>query len=31
MLTGSKSKNRPDNRLFLDAVLYIARTGCGWR
>jgi hypothetical protein len=24
-----KGKKQPDNRLFLDAVIYIARTGCG--
>lgn len=26
-----KGRNKPDNRLFLDGVLYIAKTGCGWR
>ncbi len=26
-----KGGNRPNNRLFVDAVLYIAKTGCGWR
>ncbi len=26
-----KGKKQPDNRLFLDAVIYIARTGCGQR
>ena len=26
-----KGGNRPNNRLFLDAVLYVAKTGCGWR
>ena len=27
----SKGKKRPDNRLFIEAVLYIAKTGSGWR
>ncbi len=26
-----RDKTMPDNRLFVDAVLYIAKTGCGWR
>lgn len=26
-----KGKKRPDNRLFMGAVLYIAKTGSGWR
>jgi len=26
-----KGKKRPDNRLFIEAVLYIAKTGSGWR
>jgi len=26
-----RDKTMPDNRLFLDAVLYVAKTGCGWR
>ena len=26
-----KGGNRPNNRLFIDAVLYVAKTGCGWR
>jgi transposase len=32
LLCGSfKGGNRPNNRLFIDAVLYVAKTGCGWR
>ena len=32
LLYGSfKGGNRPNNRLFIDAVLYVAKTGCGWR
>ena len=26
-----KDKTLPDNRLFIEAVVYIAKTGCGWR
>lgn len=26
-----KGKNRPDNKLFMKAILYIAKTGSGWR
>ena len=26
-----RNKTLPNNRLFIDAVLYIAKTGCGWR
>jgi len=26
-----RDKSFPDNRLFIEAVLYIAKTGCGWR
>ena len=26
-----KGGNKPNNRLFVEAVLYVAKTGCGWR
>lgn len=26
-----KGGNKPNNRLLIDAVFYIAKTGCGWR
>ena len=28
---GDRGRSVMNNRLFIDAVLYIAKTGCGWR
>jgi transposase len=28
---GDRGRSGMNNRLFIDAVLYIAKTGCGWR